>query len=92
MTRTEIERLAVVEDKVDDIKDRMERMEALLHEAVACKADKTEVEAVAQAVASKASAADFTEMRKLLIGVLLGVAGFTTVTLIAIVLMRVGLQ
>lgn len=92
MTRTESERLAVVEDKVDDIKERMERIESKLDDAIACKADKSEVQAVEKALAEKASAEDFKEMRKVLLGVLLSIAAFLAVTLIGIVLVATRLQ
>lgn len=92
MTITELERLAKVETRLGGVESGLRRIEGKLDDAIACKADKTELASVAEAVAEKASAADFAEMRKLLINVLIGIAAFTTVTLIAIVLMRLGLQ
>ena len=46
MTKTEIERLAVVESKIDTIESVVNRMENKLDDAISCKADKTEVESI----------------------------------------------
>lgn len=47
MTRTEIERLAVVESQVETIASIVGRVESKLDDAIACKADKSEVDAIA---------------------------------------------
>ena len=92
MTRTEIERLAVVESKIDGIESTVARMEAKLDDAIVCKADKTALDAMNTELDTKASAEDFKELRRLIITVGLTVVGFLSATLIGIVLFRIGLN
>jgi len=91
MTHTENERLAVVESELKGVKSAVHRMEGKLDAAIECKADKSEVDELKKSLDSKASADDFAEMRKLLVGILVSVAAFALVTLVGIVLLRVGL-
>lgn len=83
MTRTEIERLAILETEVASIKETTSRIESKLDDAITCKADRSEVQEVRD---------DYTELRKLFISVALTIAGFCAATLIAVVLFRVGLK
>lgn len=70
MTRTEIERLAVLESEVAYVKDSVSRIEDKLDAAITCKADKSEVE----------------ELRTWGIRLLVGVTSFAVVTLVGLVL------
>lgn len=76
MTATELERLAVLESEVSTIKDSTARIEQKLDSAITCKADKTEVQ----------------DLRKMLWGVIIGVAAFAVTTLVGVVLLRIGLK
>ena len=86
MTRTEIERLAAVEERLDSVDRRTERIESKLDAAIECKADKTELATLSEAVDKKASADDFKEMRRLLVGILISIAG----TAILVILKTLG--
>lgn len=92
MTRTEIERLAVVESKIDGIESTVARMESKLDDAISCKADKTALDAMNTELDTKASAEDFKELRRLIIGVGLTALGFLAATFIGIILFRIGLN
>lgn len=46
MTKTEIERLAILETRIDAVDERTERIEAKLDEALLHKAEKSELDAV----------------------------------------------
>lgn len=70
MTRTEIERLAVLEEKVDTLTESVRSIEGKLDQAITCKADKSEVD----------------ELRKWGVTVLLGTAGFCIATIVGVVM------
>lgn len=105
MTPSENERLAVVESQMRDVKASQVRIEEKLDAAIECKADRSEVDSIAAALRTKADAADlkaviekkanaedFKELRQLLLGVLLSIAGTIALLLLYIILRASGVQ
>lgn len=99
MTKTEIERLAVVESQIEDVrsdvgevKESQTRIEQKLDAAIECKADRSEVAAITDALKTKASAEEFKELRQLLIRILVSVAGFGLITLVYIIAKAAGVE
>jgi hypothetical protein len=91
MTRTELERIAVIEQKVDGVELAVNRIEGKLDSVIRDKADRSDVAAICEdidanrsAINLKADATDFRELRNLLIGVLVAVAGTAITVLIGI--------
>lgn len=92
MTAQELERLAVVESRIDTIDERTARIEQKLDDAIACKADKDDVIALKKDVSLKADADDFKELRRLFIGILISIAGTAIAIIVGIVLVALNLQ
>jgi len=81
-----------VDVKADETNDKLDAVIAKLDTALTNKADRSEVVELTTLLGKKANEEDFKELRKLLIGVLLSIAGFAIVTLIGIVMFRIGLN
>jgi hypothetical protein len=81
-----------VDRKVDGLSAKVGRMDQKLDDAISCKADRSDIEDLREGLARKADAADFGELKKLLIGILVSVCGTAVLLLVTIVLFRLGLN
>lgn len=88
MTAAEIERLAVVEEKMDAVCDRLSVLEAKLDTVLNTKADKSELARVEARIAGRdavdALTRDFTTLQRLVMGLVVTSAGFAITTLVGL--------
>ena len=81
-----------VDFKADETNGKLDAVIDKLDIALANKADRSEVDELTTVLLGKANESDFRELRQLLLKALIGIAAFAIVTLIGIVMYRIGLN
>ena len=81
---TDNERLAVLETEVRIVKESQGRIEAKLDEAIACKADRSDVDEIRLAVEAKADKDDFDKLQSTIVGIVLATCGLAVTTLVGL--------
>lgn len=84
--------VCTVDSKVDTLSGKVDDIVGKLDAALETKADRVDLAKMEMAIKGKADEEDFKEMRQLLIKILVGIAAFAVVTLIGIVMYRIGLN